>query len=234
MSNPWFRMYSEFSHDPKVQMLSEVMQRRYIMLMCLRCSNTLVTLHETEVAFHLRISDAEMAETKALFIAKGFMDTEFNLLNWDKRQFPSDTSKDRVAKHRALQKEKQEAKGNGVVTLQKRNSNALDSDTDSDTYKPPAPKVAAEMPGFIKFWAAWPASDRKQAKGKCLESWTKAGAEADAEQVLAHVARMLGSREWTKNGGEFIPAPLVYLNQRRWDGADDIGLQLVDKFAGAI
>ena len=73
MSNPWFRMYSEFSHDPKVQMLIEAKQRRYIMLMCLRCSDTLVTLQDEEVAFHLRISNEELSATKALFVAKGFI-----------------------------------------------------------------------------------------------------------------------------------------------------------------
>jgi hypothetical protein len=130
MANPWFRVYSEFAHDPKVQMLPEAMQRRLIMLFCLRCSNTLVTLQEAEVAFQLRISDAEMAETKALFIAKGFIDSAWNVLNWDKRQFASDTSKARVAKHRALQKEKQAELGNGDVTLPKRIDNALDTDTE--------------------------------------------------------------------------------------------------------
>jgi len=133
MSNAWFRLYSEFSHDPKVQMMSEAMQRRYIMLLCLRCSNTIVTLHETEVAFQLRISDAELAETKSLFVAKGFIDSDWNLLNWEKRQFSSDSSKERVAKHRALQKAKQGESGNGDVTLQKRRSNGLDTDTDTDT-----------------------------------------------------------------------------------------------------
>ena len=43
MANPWLRMYAEFAHDPKVQMMLEVMQRRYIMLMCMRCSNAPVT-----------------------------------------------------------------------------------------------------------------------------------------------------------------------------------------------
>lgn len=136
MANPWFRMYSEFSHDPKVQMMSEAMQRRYMMFMCLRCSNALVTLHETEIAFQLRISDEDMAQTKALFVAKGFIDDEFNLLNWDKRQFASDTSKTRVSKHRALQKEKQSTTSNTDVTLQKRNDNALDTDTDTDKKEP--------------------------------------------------------------------------------------------------
>lgn len=127
-ANPWFRMYSEFSHDPKVQMMTEAMQRRYMMLMCMRCSNTLVTLHETEVAFHLRITEQELAETKALFVQKGFIDSSWNLLNWGKRQMLSDTSNVRVARHRALQKEKQQEQGNGDVTLQKRKSNVLDTE----------------------------------------------------------------------------------------------------------
>lgn len=129
MANPWFRLYSEFAHDPKIQMLSEAMQRRYVMLMCLRCSETLETLHETEIAFQLRLSEAELIETKNLFISKNFIDRQWNLLNWDKRQFVSDSSTMRVAKHR--QKKKQE--GNAVETLQKLPSNAIDTDTDTDT-----------------------------------------------------------------------------------------------------
>lgn len=133
MANQWFRMYSEFATDAKVQMLSEAMQRRYLMLMCLRCSNALVTLHDEEIAFQLRISDEELAETKALFIKKGFIDSAWNLLNWEKRQFASDSSKDRVAKHRALQKQKQEQASNGDVTLHETKANGLDTDTDTDT-----------------------------------------------------------------------------------------------------
>lgn len=132
MANPWFRMYAEFATDAKVQMLTEAMQRRYLMLMCLRCSNALVTLQDEEIAFQLRISDADLAETKALFIKKGFIDSAWNVLNWEKRQFASDTSAPRVAKHRALQKAKREQQGNGDVTLHEQKDNALDTETDTD------------------------------------------------------------------------------------------------------
>ena len=70
MANPWFRMYAEFATDPKVQMMSEADQRRFVMLLCLRCSNDDVTLHDDEVAFQLRISNEEWAATKAVFVAK--------------------------------------------------------------------------------------------------------------------------------------------------------------------
>ena len=129
MANPWFRLYSEFAHDPKIQMLSEAMQRRYVMLMCLRCSEVIETLHETEIAFQLRLSTDELDETKQLFISKNFIDKHWNLLNWDKRQFVSDSSTMRVAKHRNKKKQV----SNADETLQKRSSNAIDTDTDTDT-----------------------------------------------------------------------------------------------------
>ena len=131
MANPWFRLYSEFAHDPKVQMLSEAMQRRYVMLLCLRCSETLETLHETEIAFQLRLSAEELDETKKLFISKNFIDKHWNLLNWDKRQFVSDSSTMRVAKHRNKKKQA----SNADETLQKRSSNAIDTDTDTESDK---------------------------------------------------------------------------------------------------
>jgi hypothetical protein len=128
MSNPWFRLYSEFSHDPKVQMLSEAMQRRYVMLMCMRCSDVTVTLRDDEIAFHLRISDAELSQTKVLFIDKGFVDEHWNLLNWDKRQFKSDhdpSGAQRQKRFRDKKRRESNALRNGPITR---------PDTDTDTY----------------------------------------------------------------------------------------------------
>lgn len=145
MANPWFRLYSEFAHDPKVQMMSEAMQRRYIMLMCMRCNGD-VTLHDDEVAFHLRISAEDWEQTKELFIKKGFIDSELNLLNWEKRQFKNDSttsSAERVRRHR----EKKKQAGNGDVTndetLHVTLDNAADTDTDTDTDKEPNGSVGS-------------------------------------------------------------------------------------------
>jgi hypothetical protein len=129
MANPWFRMYSEFATDPKVQSMSEAMQRRLMMLFCMRCSNTLVTLQEDEIAFALRIDDEELAATKALFIRKGFINDAWEINNWEKRQFSSDSSAERVARHR----EKKKSDCNADVTLPKQPSNALDTEADTDT-----------------------------------------------------------------------------------------------------
>lgn len=76
------------------------------------------------------------------------------------------------------------------------------------------------LPGFARFWEVWPASDRKEARGKCHEVWVKANAEPHADRIVAHVERLKDSTGWKKQNGEFIPAPLVYLNQRKWEGVE--------------
>ena len=89
-----------------------------------------------------------------------------------------------------------------------------------NTPQPPADRGEGELPqGFVAFWNAWPTTDRKQARGKCAQAWKKAGAERHAAEVVAHVEAMKASEAWRKDGGQFIPQPLTYLNQRRWEGA---------------
>lgn len=95
-----------------------------------------------------------------------------------------------------------------------------------------SPNGSGQPVGFAEFWETWPASDRKQAKGKCLEAWKKSGCEKVKDEIIRHVGRMKACEDWRKNGGAFIPAPLVYLNQRRWEGAGES--VSTDIFAGAI
>jgi hypothetical protein len=119
MANLWFRMYTEFAHDPKVQSLSEAMQRRLAMLFCLRGEGkTLDNYDESELVFFLHISESDLAETKAVFLKKEFIDRNWNLANWNKRQFISDSSTDRVRKHRQGVKQSETLHGtNGTVTV---------------------------------------------------------------------------------------------------------------------
>lgn len=74
MANQWFRMYHEFATDPKVQMLSEGDQRRFVMLLCIRCSKTDELITDDEVAFYLRVSSQEVLETKKILLGAGFID----------------------------------------------------------------------------------------------------------------------------------------------------------------
>ena len=72
--------------------------------------------------------------------------------------------------------------------------------------------------GFAEFWQAWPRSNRKVAKQQCLDKWARYECAREATLICQHVEWMKSQHDWTKDGGAFIPAPLTYLNQRRWDG----------------
>ena len=136
MSNQWFRMYAEFSSDPKVQSMSEAMQRRLVMLFCLHASGDFEKLTREEIAFALRNDDVTLHETLQLFHQKGFCDENGNLKNWNKRQYKSDSSVDRVKKYRDNKKKYEEkTDGNKNVTTMKRYSNAdvTPPDTEADT-----------------------------------------------------------------------------------------------------
>lgn len=97
-------------------MLSEQDQRRYLMLLCLRCSNGNVTLHETEIAFQLRISEEDWGRTKAILLDKKLVTKDNHPTSWDKRQSASDSSAERVNRHR----EKKKIQCNGDVTVMSR------------------------------------------------------------------------------------------------------------------
>lgn len=88
-----------------------------------------------------------------------------------------------------------------------------------ETEKPDKSRDALP-PGFADYWKTWPSGPRKQARGECLKVWKKAGAEACAAAVLAHVESLKLTSGWTKDNGEYVPAPLVYLNRRSWEGAE--------------
>ena len=70
---------------------------------------------------------------------------------------------------------------------------------------------------FDEFWTTWPSSSRKVAKATCQTKWAKLRLDDAADRIIAHVRVMKQTESW-KTGYE--PAPLTYLNQRRWE--DDL------------
>ena len=80
--------------------------------------------------------------------------------------------------------------------------------------------MSESKPMFDDFWKMWPNTPRKGAKAKCKQVWIKSYCDTQADQILKHLAWMKTTEQWLKANGAFIPAPLVYLNQQRWDGAE--------------
>lgn len=72
-------------------------------------------------------------------------------------------------------------------------------------------------PGFLEFWNEWPAHFRKVDKPRCFQKWQSLGLEAIRPRVIAAVKLWKRSDLWRKDNGQFIVAPLVWLNQGRFE-----------------
>jgi hypothetical protein len=70
---------------------------------------------------------------------------------------------------------------------------------------------------FEEFWAAWPSSKRKVGKAAVMVKWERGGLDEVADAIIANVNDLKSSEQWT---GGFEPAPMTYINQRRWE--DDV------------
>lgn len=218
---PWFRMYAEFATDPKVQMLSEVEQRRFVMLLCLRCSNGDVTVSDDEIAFQLRISSDDAKATKAVLVGKGLIDEAWQPTNWQKRQQPSDSSKSRVSAHR--ERKKQECNVDVTAAKRSRNGTGLDSELEEEKENTPVHSEQVAAPAkadgrtkiFDELKSAY--NGTTEAMLAFIDETMGGNSRPNAEQWLASttsahgssaVAQAFASLAEKRAAGEVIARPL--------------------------
>lgn len=80
-------------------------------------------------------------------------------------------------------------------------------------YKPPISPKGDER--FAAFWAAYP---RKAGKATAEKAWGKLKATDELlNTILAAIEKQRACDQWTKDGGQYIPHPSTWLNQRRWE-----------------
>ena len=87
-----------------------------------------------------------------------------------------------------------------------------DKDKDKDNNTPHTPQGDDT---FAVFWSAYP---RKDSKAKAKASWDKLKPDkALVSRIMAALEQHKRSDQWTRDGGQYIPYPATWLNQRRWE-----------------
>lgn len=137
----WFRFYSEALHDPKVQNLRPEMRWYWVAMLCMASEGTpRGKLPDREgTAYGLRMKPSRTDHVMQTLTSRGLLEQRTDGLyvhNWDGRQRDSDTSAERVKRHR--------------VTLQKRDGNALEVDRDIEVDKEEIREEAAAHELFEK------------------------------------------------------------------------------------
>jgi len=210
----WFRLYDDVLNDPKVQRLSGDTFKFWINMLCIASKNGGVLPSIEDMAFALRVSNDVCTSLIDELKTCGLIDGGKRLVphGWEKRQYKSDTSTDRVKRFR-------ERSRNVTETV---SETAPDTDTETDTETDakqnkrnpivPLKSRSASSAEFDAFWSVYP---KRIGRGLAEKAWKKALTFAPASEITS-VAR---SYPWNKDP-QFIPHPATWLNQRRWQ--DDL------------
>ena len=89
--------------------------------------------------------------------------------------------------------------------------------TEPDRTEPhqPADEPPLQERRFAEFWKAYP---KKVGKASCQKAWLKLKPTAELfAHIMGALADQKESDQWKREGGRFIPNPLTWLNQGRWD-----------------
>jgi|SRR6185369_10558740 len=78
--------------------------------------------------------------------------------------------------------------------------------------------TCAESPNFGRFWDAYPLRRRVDRKA-CLALWQRKKLDREHLRIMAGLQAWKHCKDWTKDGGDFVPAPLVWLRNERWKEA---------------
>lgn len=100
----WFRLYTDWLHDPKVLALPERYRSRLVQLWCVHTAERLVGASEKQLAMDMRLPLCKLKETLEILRDAGFIDDDGRPHNWDKWQMPSDRSTKRSRGCRERQK----------------------------------------------------------------------------------------------------------------------------------
>ena len=102
----WFKIYENFALDEDIQRLSEVDQRRLVMLACFQFKECLSNFSDTQISWCLGISDQEWKKTKSELQKRGFLSKEGPFfLSVRHFSFSCGSSRERTRKYRGRQKE---------------------------------------------------------------------------------------------------------------------------------
>ena len=131
---PWFRAYSRMIDDDKLRLLAFEDRWHFVALCCLKCEALLdepdSDMRRRRIAVRLGVQVRELEEIGRRLQDVGLVDFDLNPLAWDRLQFKTDKSTERV---REWRKKQQKQTRNEVKRFSNVSVTAQETDTDTDT-----------------------------------------------------------------------------------------------------
>lgn len=131
----WFRLYDDAINDPKVLRLPEAARWQWVAMLCVASKHDGTLPQLTDIALLLRMPTRRAAAMLARLREAGLVDeTDAGLVphNWEGRQYKSDSSTERVRKHRARRNVSDTSDETIPLSTSPHAATAPETDTDSE------------------------------------------------------------------------------------------------------
>lgn len=230
----WFKFFGkDYLSDPKILSLNALQRSCWITLLSYACSGdnggVIKYLNEERLleqsGIHLdEYDDTEWKRAKGVlkvFVDNGMITYDngiITILNWQKRQGSSLTGYERVKRWRE--------KKRMITPDNKNDNNRIEKKRSRIEKNNVSPSGDAVESQFLMFWEKYP---KKVGKGAALAAWRKVK-RPPLSKLLAALETQVGSSQWKRENGQFIPHPSTWLNQGRWDDEIISAVNKVDKF----
>ena len=206
----WFRLYDDVLNDPKVQKLSGETFKLWINVLCIASKHGGVLPNLEDLAFELRLPTLVCKTEIDILKQAGLIDGDKKLKphGWEKRQYKSDTSTERVKRFR-------ERSSNATETVSETVPDTdTETDTETDKNQKKIPKKRDRSAGYAEFDKFWVVYPRKVNKGFAMKAWEKAASKAAPALIIAAVEAWKGSKGFPEP--DFVPHASTWLNGERW------------------
>lgn len=214
MAGDWIKMRTDLKEDPAVYKIAEILKIDELQAIgALFCFWAWADKHCVDG--HVDGATSRLVDRVSL--VTGFTDALVSVgwLSLDATgiQIPKfERHNGDSAKTRMLKTERQ-------AKWRQKNDGDVDATTSTQTSTAPSTREEKRREDintsdFDAFWSAYP---NKKAKPAALKAFKSAKINGHLPEVLADIEEKAQTEAWTKNGGQFIPMPSTYLNQRRWE-----------------
>jgi hypothetical protein len=236
MAGDWIKMRTDLDEDPAVIAMARTLKKVDVF-------GVVGRLHKVWSWATNHLSDGRAASDLMSFIddhtrtpgfAKAMLDGGWLAVDGEEMVFPKwDRHLSKGAKQRGLDTERKrtgraepvpEMSGSDpdkTVTREEKRRVEIENNTPPSPSegvpenKSPRPKSTSILPaGFLRFWAAYPATARRANRTGCAQKWQRHGFEEVADEIVRHVEACAKSDQWLKG---MEPGAEKYLNQRLWE-----------------
>ena len=185
------------------------------------------------------LSEKQIRTALTVLEEKGYIKTgNFNRLGCDRTKWYADTKKGKCILPTGQMEVTHKANANDLQGKPIPNINT-ENNSNINIIPPLSPRENL----FEMFWTAYPQCFRKANKKGCKAKFIKIkDLENTFPDIMSSLEMQKRSKQWNEQDGQFIPAPLTWINQERWTVtdtrtekqivADEAAMDLINKLHG--